>query len=54
MATFAAPNNAYAKDATNTLSIVHNAIGNCHEAITNVPGSPVGTAFRVTVNYSCN
>jgi len=41
----------YVFGGTNTVSIIHNAIGNCHEAIATVPTTPLGTAFRVTLSF---
>ena len=43
----------YKKGASNSVSIKHNDSGNCHEAITTVPGTATGTAFRITISYYC-
>jgi cysteine-rich repeat protein len=51
-ASFNAPINLYKVGQNNSVSIFHNAGGSCHEAITNVPGAPVGTAFQVVITYS--
>lgn len=51
-ANFNAPINLYKYGQNNTVSIVHNAAGSCHEALTSVPGAPVGTAFQVVITYS--
>jgi hypothetical protein len=52
-AIFPAPISAYRPGMTNTISIVHNDSGNCHEAITNVTGAPSGTAMRAVITYGC-
>jgi hypothetical protein len=52
-ASFSAPVAAYIPNGTNTVAITHNAMGNCHEAITTVPNQPMGTAFRVVVTRTC-
>ncbi len=51
-AVFTAPLSAYKAGSTNTISIVHNDSGSCHQAITSVVGSP-GTAMRAVVTYGC-
>ena len=45
---------AYQQGQQNTLSVVHNATGNCHEALATVPNEQAGTAFVVTIDYVCN
>ncbi|MBL9105620.1 MAG: DUF4215 domain-containing protein [Myxococcales bacterium] len=52
-ATFNVPTNLYKLGQNNTVSIYHNANGNCHESLTSVPGAPVGTAFQVVITYGC-
>lgn len=53
-ATFAAEPLDYLFDATNTVSIVHNATGNCHEAIATVPTAAAGTAVRITLAFAAD
>jgi hypothetical protein len=53
-AQFTAPIASYIGGGTNTVTIVHNAMGSCHEAITTVPNAPQGTAFRIIVDVVCN
>jgi hypothetical protein len=43
----------YLTGQQNTVRIVHNAAGSCHEALTSVPNQPVGTAFAVIIDYTC-
>lgn len=52
-ASFSAPTTAYLPGASNTVSILHNYSGYCHEAITSVPAAPTGTAARVVITYGC-
>jgi hypothetical protein len=42
----------YVAGSTNTISILHGTTTQCMEAITTVPSTPAGTAFRVTVDYA--
>lgn len=52
-ATFMTTSGPYTAGGSNTISIVHSGTCDCCEAISTVPGTPAGTAFRVTVNYAC-
>lgn len=52
-ASFAAPTSTYKSGTTNTVSVVHNDSGSCHEAITTVPGTAATTAVRVVIDYGC-
>jgi hypothetical protein len=52
-ASFSAPLSAYKAGMSNTVSIVHNDSGSCHEAITNPVGAPLSTAMRVVITYGC-
>ncbi len=52
-----AQNNAapgsYVRGGSNTVSVVHNATGTCHEAIATHPSWPADTAFRVIIDKTC-
>jgi cysteine-rich repeat protein len=49
---FTASPTDYLVGSTNTISIVHGTTSQCMEAITTVPSTPAGTAFRVTVEFA--
>ena len=53
LGSFSASASTWLRGGTNSVSILHNTSGSCHEAITSVPGRPVGTAFSVIVTTSC-
>lgn len=52
-ATFDASAAPYNVGGENTVSIVHNSPGSCHQAIGPVPGQSAETAFVVTVAFDC-
>jgi hypothetical protein len=45
--------NPYLTGQQNTIQVVHNASGSCHESLTTVPNQMVGTAFAVVIDYDC-
>ena len=53
LATFSPDISFYNEDGDNTLDIVHNYSGTCHEAVTTVPSYPAGTMIVVTIDYGC-
>jgi hypothetical protein len=53
LGSFMAPPPSYVPNGSNTVSILHNAMGNCHEAVATHPSLPPGTAFRITINRTC-
>jgi hypothetical protein len=52
-ATFNPAPSLYVRNANNTVSITHNAIGTCREALRSVPTAPPGTAFRIILTKTC-
>ena len=51
-ASFYPDETGYNLGASNTISIIHSTSSTCMEAITTVPSTTAGTAFRVTADYT--
>ena len=53
LASFSVDPALYYHNNENTLEIIHNPTGSCHEAITTVPSYAAGTMIVLTTDYGC-